>query len=80
MPRETRTAEEIQAEVHRVLHSIPEVRDDGQVITVPAPMLLAAPDEDGCNWYMEFFGNAGGHGQACAVAMNQVRARWNLAA
>lgn len=78
MPRELRSAEEIRAEVHRLIHQVHEVVEDKVKIRVPEPMRLGEPDGTGCNWTMMYFGNADGHQQACAAGVLQVQQKWNL--
>jgi hypothetical protein len=57
MTRETRSAQEIQAEVHRLIHESREVRADGASVDVPLPVVRPV-DGTGLNWWMSVFGNA----------------------
>jgi hypothetical protein len=78
MPRELRAAWEIRAEVHRLIHATREVREDGESVGVPMPTPLREPDADGCNWDMEWFGNARVYVAAVRIAVANVKERWNL--
>ena len=78
MARATKSAEEIQALVHNYVHAIPEVCDDKAEVRVPKPY-RHEPDAGGCNWNMEFFGNARGYERAIADVLTNVRAKVNLA-
>ncbi len=77
MPRALHSAEDIQVEVHRVIHEHRDVRASGAVITVPLPSPQRA-DGTGLNWWMSGFGNAFGFEAVTAAAVSQVGKRWNL--
>jgi hypothetical protein len=77
MPRELKTPREIRAEVHRLIHSIREVREDKSLVGVLPPTQLLGFDEDGCNWDMSYFGNASPYLGAIA-SLADVKKRWNL--
>ncbi len=78
MPRETRSAQEIQAEVHRIIHASREVRADGASVRVPLPTAIPM-DGTGLNWWMTSFGNAVGYQHVIGEAVSTVGKRWNLA-
>ncbi|MBG9389327.1 hypothetical protein [Caenimonas aquaedulcis] len=78
MPRELKSAEEIQAEVRRLLHETEAVRHDKAEIGVPAVTALAELDATGCNWSMMYFRNARGYSNECAWAIMQVQTKCNL--
>lgn len=79
MKRQLKTADEIQAEVSRLIHESEVVRDDGEEVHVPQPRLqqpgLAMND---CNWTMRSFGNASAYPSIVAHALATVQAKWNL--
>jgi len=77
MTREFRTAQEIQAEVHRLIHEHRDVRADRTSIGVPLPVLRPI-DGTGLNWWMSMFGNAVGYQQVIGAAVTEVGKRWNL--
>lgn len=78
MPRETRTAEEIQAEVRRLIEARARSEGDNPGITVPLPERVVEAAADKCNWEMTWFGHAIPHSEAVEAAMEDVKARWNL--
>jgi len=78
MLRKTLNASRLQEEVHRRIHRLQEVIDDGVKIGVPRP-LLQAPDRIGCNWTMQHFRNAAGFEASVARVLEQVRTEYNLA-
>ncbi len=73
------SASEIQAEVTRLVQQIPELRENRETITMPLPAHLAGLDSAGCNWYMPYGGRVGVYGHAIRDAVQQVKAKWNLA-
>ncbi len=77
MPRETRSAHEIQAEVHRLIHASREVRADGAKVRVPLPVAIPM-DGTGLNWWMTSFGDAVGYQRVIGLAIAEVGKRWNL--
>lgn len=79
MPRENKTAAEIRAEVQRLIDSNDRVGSDKAQIRVPEPTPMAQVDKTGCNWSMEYFGNARGYEDVVGRALAEVQARWNLA-
>jgi len=78
MLRKTLNASRLQEEVHRRIHRLQEVIDDGVKIGVPRPQ-MQAPDRSGCNWTMEHFHNAAGFEASVARVLEQVRTEYNLA-
>lgn len=78
MLRKTLNASRLQEEVHRRIHRLQEVVDDGVKIGVPRPQ-LQAPDHSGCNWTMQHFHNAAGFEASVARVLEQVRSEYNLA-
>ncbi len=79
MPRESKTAAEITAEIAMLANDIQEVRDDGISLKGPAPTPLVTPDENGCNWTVLSLGATHGHSGAIVRAIASVKAKWNLA-
>jgi hypothetical protein len=77
MLRKTLNASRLQEEVHRRIHRLQEVLEDGVKIGVPRPQ-LQAPDRSGCNWTMQHFGNAAGFEASIARVLAQVQAEYNL--
>jgi hypothetical protein len=77
MLRKTLNASRLQEEVHRRLHRLQEVVDDGVKIGVPRPQ-PQAPDRSGCNWTMQHFGNAAGFEASIAPVLAQVQGEYNL--
>ncbi len=77
MAKELKTAQEIQAEVHRLIHEVYEVKADKVEISVPRPV-ETEKGADGCNWSMSVFGNSGGHINAVSSAVAAVMQKWNL--
>jgi hypothetical protein len=79
MSREARSAQEIQAEVHRLIHQTREVRADRATVRVPLP--VARPvDGTGLNWWMTSFGDAVGYQRLIGEVVSEVGKRWNLQA
>lgn len=78
MLRKTLNASQLQEEVHRRIHRLQEVVDDGVKIGVPRPQ-LQEPDRSGCNWTMQHFHNAAGFEASVARVLEQVRSEYNLA-
>ncbi len=78
MLRKTLNASRLQEEVHRRIHKLQEVVEDGVKIGVPRPQ-LQEPDRSGCNWTMQHFHNAAGFEASVARVLEQVRAEYNLA-
>lgn len=77
MPRVLHSAEDIQAEVSRLIHEHRDVRINGVVIAVPLPLPQRA-DGTGLNWWMSGFGNAFGFQEVVSSAVINVGKRWNL--
>lgn len=77
MPRVLHPAEDIQAEVARLIHEHRDVRASAAVIAVPLPSPQRA-DGTGLNWWMSGFGNAFGFEAVTAAAISNVGKRWNL--
>jgi len=78
MLRKTLNASRLQEEVHRRIHRLQEVLEDGVKIGVPRPQ-RQEPDRSGCNWTMQHFGNAAGFEASIARVLAQVQAEYNLA-
>jgi hypothetical protein len=78
MPRQIRTAEQIQAIVRERIHQIREVRDDGAQLDVPIPP-SHEPDGTGCNWEMRYFRNPGVYMDGISRIVAQARTEFNLA-
>jgi len=78
MLRKTLNASRLQEEVHRRIHRLQEVLEDGVKIGVPRPQ-RQAPDRSGCNWTIQHFGNAAGFEASIARVLAQVQAEYNLA-
>jgi hypothetical protein len=77
MPRALHSAEDIRAEVARLIHEHRDVRASGAVVAVPLPSPQRA-DGTGLNWWMSGFGNAFGFEAVTAAAVSDVGKRWNL--
>ncbi|CAD6546742.1 hypothetical protein LMG27952_04471 [Paraburkholderia hiiakae] len=77
MLRKTLNASRLQEEVHRRIHRLQEVVDDGVKIGVPRPQ-RQEPDRSGCNWTMQHFHNAAGFEASVARVLEQVRSEYNL--
>jgi hypothetical protein len=77
MIRKTLNASQLQQEVHRRLHRLHEIVEDGVKIRVPRPQ-LQEPDATGCNWDMKHFGNGAGFERDIAAVLKAVRAEYNL--
>jgi hypothetical protein len=77
MSRILHSAEDIQAEVSRLIHEHRHVRASAAVITAPMPSLQRA-DGTGLNWWMSGFGNAFGFQEVIGAAVSNVGKRWNL--
>ena len=77
MPRVLHSAEDIRAEVARLIHEHREVRACSAVIAVPMPSPQRA-DGTGLNWWMSGFGNAFGFEEVVAAAVITVGKRWNI--
>ncbi|MEO7641009.1 MAG: hypothetical protein ABIU07_06325 [Ramlibacter sp.] len=75
MPREKRSQDEIRSEVARLLNSGRQI-----ALSVPLPVRLRKVDplDGGCNWTMHHFLDLGGHEDAVADAIMQVKCKWNL--
>ncbi len=79
MKRQLKTADEIHAEVWRLVHIDAEVIEDGEEVHVPWPKPQPPGAEvDGCNWTMRSFGNASAYRAAVSRALAAVQAKWNL--
>jgi hypothetical protein len=79
MIRKTLNASRLQEEVHRRLHRIHEIVEDGVKIRVPHPQ-LQEPDKTGCNWDMKHFGNAAGFERIIGEVLEAARAEYTLSA
>lgn len=77
MPRTLHSAEEVRAEVIRLVHEHRDVRASGAVIQVPLPTPQRA-DGTGLNWWMSGFGNAFGFQEVIGSAVSAIGKRWNL--
>jgi hypothetical protein len=78
MARQTRSAEEIQAEVSRLLVAAAVTGHGNPGITVPLPERIVEARPDECNWDMTWFGQSIPDPEAVEVAIEDVKARWNL--
>ena len=76
--RELRTAQEIQAEVSRLIHEGRGSRPGRDRVEVPLPVLRPV-DGTGLNWWMSGFGNALGFEEDIRAAIASVGKHWNLA-
>jgi hypothetical protein len=77
MIRKTLNTSQLQQEVHRRIHRLQEIIEDGVKIRVPRPQ-LQEPDKTGCNWNMTHFGNAVGFERDIESVLKAVRAEYNL--
>jgi hypothetical protein len=77
MIRKTLNTSQLQQEVHRRIHRLQEIIEDGVKIRVPRPQ-LQEPDKTGCNWNMTHFGNAVGFERDIEGVLKAVRAEYNL--
>lgn len=77
MIRKTLNTSQLQQEVHRRIHRLQEIIEDGVKIRVPRPQLQEA-DKTGCNWNMTHFGNAVGFERDIEGVLKAVRAEYNL--
>jgi len=77
MARQMKSAEQIRDEVHRRVHAIREVREDGDQIGIPLPT-ANEPDDTGCNWSMGHIRNPGSHMNAVERVVKALQAAWNL--
>jgi hypothetical protein len=80
MQRQFKTAEEIQAEVDRLIHQGDEVKEDKVKITVPLPTPLAegVTEENGSNWTMDYFRNCKGYEGWVLHVVSNVQSKWSL--
>ncbi|UVH54715.1 hypothetical protein NWF24_17870 [Variovorax paradoxus] len=80
MPREVKSAEEIQAEVSRLVHEGELVREDGAVIGVHLPRAYAdgVREPNGSNWYMDVFSNSAGYEGWVKHVYYKVQSQWDL--
>jgi hypothetical protein len=77
MIRKSRTASQLQDEVTRRIHRLPDIVEEGVKIRVPRPQ-LQEPDATGCNWDMKHFGNLAGYARDVAAIVAAVRKEFNL--
>jgi hypothetical protein len=77
--RKARTASQLQDEVTRRIHRLPDIVEEGVKIRVPRPQ-LQEPDATGCNWDMKHFGNLAGYERDVAAIVAAVRKEFNLSA
>jgi hypothetical protein len=75
--RELHSAQEIQAEVRRLIQERRVARSDRDRVEVPLPMPRPV-DGTGLNWWMSGFGNALGFERDIREAIKAVGQRWNL--
>lgn len=78
MPRQAKSAKEIQAEVRRLVGTGSSGGHDNPGITIPLPERLPEAGADECNWDMTYFGHAVPHPESVEAAIADVKARWNL--
>jgi hypothetical protein len=77
MIRKTRTASQLQDEISRRIHRLPDIVDEGVKIRVPRPR-MQKPDADGCNWDIQHFGNLAGYERDVAAIVAAARKEFNL--
>jgi hypothetical protein len=77
MIRKTRTASQLQEEISRRIHRLPDIVDEGIKIRVPRPH-VQEPDATGCNWDIKHFGNLAGYQRDVAAIVAAVRSEFNL--
>ncbi len=75
MIRKTLNTSQLQQEVHRRIHRLQKIIEDGGKIRVPRPQ-LQKPDKTGCNWNMTHFGNAVGFERDIEGVLETVRAEY----
>jgi len=76
--RQTRSAEEIQAEVRRLVAAAAAAGHANPGITVPLPERIDEARPGDCNWDMTWFGQSVPDPEAVETAIEDVKARWNL--
>ena len=77
MPRQIKTAEQIQQLVHARVHRDKDVKEQGNEIRVQLPQ-QHEPDESGCNWRIGFSRNAPCHEEAILRTIEVARTQFNL--
>jgi len=77
MSRALHSAQEIRAEVTRLVREHRDVRASGTVIQAPLPTPQRA-DGTGLNRWMSACGNAFGFPEVVSLAVTTVGMRWNL--
>jgi hypothetical protein len=78
MLRELKNADEIRAEVERLVNANAEVRDDGEHVQMAVPVELRQPDSDGCNWTIDKYRGSPTYRSLVELTVAQVQRRWNL--
>ena len=78
MQRQANNAQDIQAEVRRLIEAASSEGHENPGITVPLPERLPEAGADECNWDMTYFGHALPHPEAVESAIADVKARWNM--
>jgi len=76
--RELKTADEIRAEIERLVNANREVREDRERIEIPAPTPLREPDRNGCNWTMAAYRGSPTYLGLVELAVAAMQLRWNL--
>ena len=76
--RELKSADEIQAEIERLVNANREVREDGESIRISAPTPLREPDRNGCNWAMDNYRGSPTYRPLVELTIASVQLRWNL--
>lgn len=79
MARIEKTAHEIHDEVARLVHAIPEVVEDGEVVEVGWPIHLEE-DTDGPNWTIDHVGNGRAYLGRIRQVIVQAQSEWALKA
>ena len=76
--RELKSAEEIRAEIIRLVGDGILAKGGSNTTDVGHPMRHPQPDQNGCNWYISYFVKAGDHLAEVGSALSNVKGRWNL--
>ncbi|MDM0029648.1 hypothetical protein [Variovorax saccharolyticus] len=79
MPRELKTAEEIQAAVQQRIDQQLQDGGDEDFVTANVPIRLARPDSRGCNWVIEGFSGDRSYFKMVGIAVLEAKDRFNLA-
>lgn len=79
MARIEKTAHEIHDEIARMVHEIPEVLEDGEVVEVGYPVRLDT-DGESPNWTIDHVGNGRAYLASIHDVIEKARAKWELKA